>query len=102
MTISTSTDGMLKCPNCGHQHPHAGIHTHIVSVTVVARKEDQTATKVHIVTDTRDNITISETNEGRRRDHTTLTIWCEECGQTTNITFTQNKGSTYITCEPVL
>ena len=88
---------MLACPQCPH-NPYPC--THIVTVTVTAREEDQPGTQIRIKTTVRDNITISETNGRWRRNHTTLTIWCEHCWLTTDITFQQHKGSTYITWEP--
>ena len=97
------TESMLSCPSCGHNHQLQGIHTHITAVTVYAHQEHKDGTRVHVVTNTANNVTVTPV-EARHmpgdRHTVTLQIWCEECDQTTDLVFRQHKGTTYVTSKP--
>ena len=85
---------VLTCPQCGFDR------THIVAVTVVARHEDQDGTRTRVETEHPGRHTVTHTPAstiGGRRHNTTLTVSCEVCEATTDITFEQHKGQTFVT-----
>lgn len=90
-------DNLLVCPGCGDTDS-----THVDTVYVSARREDQIPTEIHVhaITGevTHDGVNApagSKVGQGRRH-RIALTGWCEVCQFEYAIIFTQHKGSTFV------
>ncbi len=80
----------LACPKCGDEG-----YMHHGEVTVYERRED--ATKGLRIRIHGENVTIDTTQAGNpsfRRDGLRISFYCENCGDTFNLSLAQHKGQT--------
>ncbi|GAA2760590.1 hypothetical protein [Actinopolymorpha rutila] len=95
--IKISDDSVLLCPLCGKDT------THLDEVRVSARPEDDEPNEIAVDTGTGRVRTHEDipapmgdrVHEGRR-DRIALVGWCEQCGDTFALVFTQHKGATFV------
>jgi hypothetical protein len=99
LTFDATDDGLLLCPECGHDA------THVEHVRVAARREDRDVNEItvdavtgRVTTHGETPAPMGELREGRRH-RIAVTGHCEE-GHCFAIVFTQHKGGTFVEVVP--
>ena len=97
MEINIDDGGALLCPLCRFDY------THVDTVQVSARAEDDSPNEiiVHAITGKlethcSDPAPVGEMVKEGRRQRISIRGWCEGCGGTFAIVFTQHKGATLV------